>query len=226
MRILLVEDDTRLCDIILKELSKYHYDCRAVRDFSHIQSEFSQFDPHLVLMDVNLPHYDGFYWCGEIRKVSRVPVIFISARDSNMDVVMGVSQGGDDYVTKPFSMDVLIAKMTALLRRTYDYETEIAAKTLAPGYTLDLKAHVIKTPQGTVELTRNEYLILNLLLEHADEVVSRDELMRVLWEDERFVDDNTLSVNVNRLRKKLAENGLDDLITTKKGQGYILRINK
>ncbi|MDD5017686.1 MAG: response regulator transcription factor [Eubacteriales bacterium] len=223
MRILLIEDDSSLSNIISKELSRYHYVCHPVKNFNTVLDELTQFDPHLVLMDVNLPCFDGFYWCGEIRKTSRVPVIFISARDSNMDVVMAVSLGGDDYVTKPFSMDVLIAKITALLRRAYDYETGIAERSLGPGIVLDLKQHVIKTPDTTADLSRNEYLILEFMLAHAGEVVSRDDIMRVLWEDERFVDDNTLTVNVNRLRKKLSDNGLDNIIATKKGQGYVLR---
>ena len=224
MRILLVEDDSSLSQIISNALGKYQYTCRAAENYADIQAEVTAFDPHLVLMDINLPQFDGFYLCGEIRRISRVPVIFISARDSNMDVVMAISQGGDDYVTKPFSMDVLMAKITALLRRTYDYETAPAAVPLREGYALDMTMHSLRTPDGAVELTRNEFLILSCLAAHADETVPREIIMHILWADERFVDDNTLTVNINRLRKKLADAGLCGVIATKKGFGYVLRM--
>lgn len=223
MRILLVEDDSSLSRIIANALSKYHYECRTAVDYADIQAEVKDFDPHLVLMDINLPQYDGFYLCGEIRKISRVPVIFISARDSSMDVVMAIAQGGDDYVTKPFAMDVLMAKITALLRRTYDYETTPSAVPLGDGFALDMTMHTLRTPDGDTALTRNEFLILQCLAAHLGQAVPRETIMHMLWEDERFIDDNTLTVNINRLRKKLADAGLCDVIATQKGFGYVLR---
>ena len=222
MRILLIEDDRKLSDMLTEGLTRWGYECRSVADFSTVMEDFAQYDPHLVIMDINLPAYDGFYWCGRIRQVSKVPVLFLSARDTNMDIVMAVNAGGDDYVTKPFSMEVLLAKVSALLRRAYDY-TEAAPAVLVYGdWVLDTGRQVLIGPAQEVELTRNEYRILYVLLTHRDQVVSRDDLMRELWEDARFVDDNTLTVNMGRLRKKLEEAGLTGMIETKVGQGYII----
>jgi DNA-binding response OmpR family regulator len=222
MRILLIEDDKKLSDILADGLTRWGYECRSVADFSTVMEDFSAYNPHLVVMDINLPAYDGFYWCGRIRQVSKVPVLFLSARDTNMDIVMAVNAGGDDYVTKPFSMEVLLAKVSALLRRTYDY-TDAAPPILVYGdWVLDTGRQVLTGKGREIALTRNEYRILYVLLTRRGHIVSRDDLMRELWEDARFVDDNTLTVNMGRLRKKLEEAGLMGMIETKVGQGYIV----
>lgn len=222
MRILLIEDDKKLSDMLADGLTRWGYACRSVADFSSVMEDFSAYNPHLVVMDINLPAYDGFYWCTRIRQVSKVPVLFLSARDTNMDIVMAVNAGGDDYVTKPFSMEVLLAKVSALLRRTYDY-TDAAPPILVYGdWVLDTGRQVLVGKGREIALTRNEYRILYVLLTSRGHIVSRDDLMRELWEDARFVDDNTLTVNMGRLRKKLEEAGLMGMIETKVGQGYIV----
>lgn len=219
-KILLVEDDTKIRALIARELTKWGFEVQAVERFDAVLEEFQQAKPHLVLMDVNLPSRDGFYWCGKIREVSKAPVIFLSSRDSSMDIVMAVSQGGDDYITKPFSMDVLVAKVNALLRRAYAYREEAQDTLERGGAVLNLSGGTIEFDGASVELTRNELRILGLLMRNFGSIVSRDKLMRELWQDESFIDDNTLTVNVNRLRKKLQDMGLGDFIHTAKNQGY------
>ncbi len=219
--ILLVEDDPKIRTLVARELEKWGFAVQSVERFDSVLDEFQRANPHLVLMDVNLPSRDGFYWCGKIREVSKAPVLFLSARDSSMDVVMAVSQGGDDYITKPFSMDVLVAKVNAMLRRAYAYGQEAEAHTVERGgAVLNLSAGTVSHEGQTVELTRNELKILGMLMKAWGAIVSRDHLMRELWQDESFIDDNTLTVNVNRLRKKLGDIGLTDFIHTAKNQGY------
>lgn len=221
-KIMLVEDDPKLRDIILENLNKWGFVGGAVEDLNELIQEFLRFEPHLVLMDINLPAFDGFYWCSKIRELSKVPVLFISSRDSNMDIIMAINIGGDDYIIKPFSLEVLIAKIKALLRRTYSY---VDSKTLAVehnGVVLNMRNNHLQYQEEVVELTRNEFKIAYMLMKNQGRVVSRDQLMRGLWEDENFVDDNTLTVNINRLRRKLLEIGLKDFIHTRKGQGYII----
>jgi DNA-binding response OmpR family regulator len=220
--IMIVEDDRALCTQLAEGLRKWRFNVTIAEDFEHVVAEFGRHQPQLVVMDVNLPCFDGFYWTEQIRKISKVPVLFLSSRDNNMDIIMAVNAGADDYVTKPFAMSVLIAKVQALLRRSYYY---------AAG-TPDLLSHhelTLNTGDGTVfyngqriELTKNEHKILSLLLSNKGKIVSRGRLMRLLWDNDEFVNDNTLTVNINRLRTKLADMGLDDFITTKKGQGYII----
>ncbi len=223
-RILIVEDDPKIRSLVARELAKWGFEVQAVEAFDAVLEEFQRARPHLVLMDVNLPSRDGFYWCGKIREVSTAPVLFLSARDSSMDVVMAVSQGGDDYITKPFSMDVLVAKVNALLRRAYAYR-EGAPDTLERGgAVLDLSAGTLTFGGAAAELTRNEQRILGMLLRADGAIVSRERLMRELWQDEAFIDDNTLTVNVNRLRKKLGDLGLHDYIRTAKNQGYQVKV--
>lgn len=222
MRILLIEDDQKLSEMLRDGLTRWGYECRAVADFAAVMEAFGEYNPHLIVMDINLPAYDGFYWCGRIRQVSKVPVLFLSARDTNMDIVMAVNAGGDDYVTKPFSMEVLLAKVSALLRRAYDYTGDAPSVLVYGDWVLDTGRQVLAGQGTEIGLTRNEYRILYVLLTHRDQVVSRDDLMRELWEDARFVDDNTLTVNMGRLRKKLEEAGLPGMIGTKVGQGYII----
>lgn len=218
-RILLVEDDRIISQLVAKNLTNWGYQVQEVQDFQTVLDQISDFQPHLILLDIGLPFFNGYYWCQEIRKTSRVPIMFLSSHDQPMDIVMAINMGADDYVTKPFEMTVLLAKIQGLLRRTYDFVGEQSALWFEE-ISLDLKTMQVSYGQVVEELTRNEFQILRVLFEHGKEVVSREELMRELWNSDIFVDDNTLSVNIARLRKKLAELGLPDLIMTKKGVGY------
>lgn len=221
-KIMVVEDDPKLREIVLENIRKWGFGGLAVTDFTAVLSEFLKFEPHLLLMDINLPAFDGFYWCDRIRRISRVPILFISSRDSNMDIIMAMNMGGDDYIQKPFSLEVLMAKMNALLRRTYSYAELEASAIEHNGVLLDLKDNHLQYNDQKVELTKNEYRIAYILMKKSGQIVSRDEIMRGLWEDESFVDDNTLTVNINRLRRKLRDISLNDFIQTRKGQGYII----
>ncbi|MCK4044865.1 response regulator transcription factor [Streptococcus suis] len=218
-RILLVEDDRIISQLVAKNLTNWGYQVQEVQDFQTVLDQISDFQPHLILLDIGLPFFNGYYWCQEIRKTSRVPIMFLSSHDQPMDIVMAINMGADDYVTKPFEMTVLLAKIQGLLRRTYDFVGEQSVLWFEE-ISLDLKTMQVSYGQVVEELTRNEFQILRVLFEHGKEVVSREELMRELWNSDIFVDDNTLSVNIARLRKKLAELGLPDLIMTKKGVGY------
>ncbi|MDP4145264.1 MAG: response regulator transcription factor [Bacillota bacterium] len=222
-KILLVEDEEKIREIIKSSLEKWAFQVCYVDNFNNIFEEFSKESPHLVIMDINLPVYDGFYWCNKIRTISKVPVLFLSSRSTNMDIVMGINMGGDDYLTKPFSMEVLIAKINALLRRTYSY-METSVNTIDyKGIVLSLKDNTVYYENKKLELTKNEFKIIHILMKKHECIVSREKLMQELWEDESFIDDNTLTVNINRLRKKLKEIGLEDLIKTIKNQGYIIK---
>ncbi|MDL2258278.1 response regulator transcription factor [Eubacteriales bacterium OttesenSCG-928-K08] len=219
IRILLVEDDATIATQIQRTLEARGFQATCARDFSAVMETFEAFDPQLVLMDISLPQYNGYYWCSRIREKSAVPIIFISSHNEDMDIVLAMQMGGDDYITKPFSMDVLIAKIQAVLRRTN------GAMDLEPGFcgaTLSVAKSCVCFNGQEVELTRNELRILQTLLEKKGAVVSRDLLMQRLWDTDEYVDDNTLSVNVNRLRKKLGQLNLQDCIATRKGEGYIL----
>ncbi|HFI0424250.1 TPA: response regulator transcription factor [Streptococcus suis] len=218
-RILLVEDDRIISQLVAKNLINWGYQVQEVQDFQTVLDQISDFQPHLILLDIGLPFFNGYYWCQEIRKTSRVPIMFLSSHDQPMDIVMAINMGADDYVTKPFEMTVLLAKIQGLLRRTYDFVGEQSVLWFEE-ISLDLKTMQVSYGQVVEELTRNEFQILRVLFEHGKEVVSREELMRELWNSDIFVDDNTLSVNIARLRKKLAELGLPNLIATKKGVGY------
>ncbi|HEL2145513.1 TPA: response regulator transcription factor [Streptococcus suis] len=218
-RILLVEDDRIISQLVAKNLTNWGYQVQEVQDFQTVLDQISDFQPHLILLDIGLPFFNGYYWCQEIRKTSRVPIMFLSSHDQPMDIVMAINMGADDYVTKPFEMTVLLAKIQGLLRRTYDFVGEQSLLWFEE-VSLDLKTMQVSYKQDVEELTRNEFQILRVLFEHGKEVVSREELMRELWNSDIFVDDNTLSVNIARLRKKLAELGLPDVIATKKGVGY------
>lgn len=221
--IFVVEDDPTMNKIIVGTLNKWHFNGTAAGDFDRIVQGFMDCKAHLVLLDINLPAYDGFYWCQKLREISKVPIIFISSRDTRMDKIMAMNMGGDDFIQKPIDMDVLMAKINALLRRTYSYLDHEPRAVEYGGAVLNLKdARLIYNDQQ-IELTKNEFRILYMLMKQAGEVISRDKIMRALWEDESFVDDNTLTVNIVRLRKKLAAIGLESLIKTKKGQGYLLQ---
>ncbi|HFI0648326.1 TPA: response regulator transcription factor [Streptococcus suis] len=218
-KILVIEDDKTISQLVAKNLINWGYQVQEVQDFQMVLEQMEEFQPHLILLDIGLPFFNGYYWCQEIRKTSRVPIMFLSSHDQSMDIVMAINMGADDYVTKPFEMTVLLAKIQGLLRRTYDFVGEQSLLWFEEA-SLDLKTMQVSYGQAVEELTRNEFQILRVLFEHGKEVVSREELMRELWNSDIFVDDNTLSVNIARLRKKLAELGLPDLIATKKGVGY------
>ena len=218
-KIFLVEDDKTISQLVAKNLTNWGYQVQEVKDFQTILKQIDDFQPHLIILDISLPFFNGYYWCQEIRKTSRVPIMFLSSHDQPMDIVMAINMGADDFVTKPFEMTVLLAKTQGLLRRTYDFVGEQSLLWFEE-VALDLKTMQVSYTEAVEELTRNEFQILRVLFEHGKEVVSREALMRELWNSDIFVDDNTLSVNIARLRKKLTELGLPDLIATKKGVGY------
>ena len=223
MKIMIVEDEPIIRDMIGESIRKWGYETIILDDFSQVLEIFLKENPHLVLMDINLPVYDGFYWCNKIRDISKVPIIFISSRNTPMDMVMSMNMGGDDFIQKPFYEEVLIAKIKALLRRTYSYTETVATIIEHDGIMLNLNNGDVFYGDKKAELTKNEFKILNILMQNKGSVVSREKIMRSLWEDESFVDDNTLTVNIARIRKKLAELGKENYITTMKGEGYIIR---
>ncbi len=220
-KIFIVEDDRGIAEEIKKLSEAWQLEAKICDDFANVTKEFVEFAPHIVLLDISLPFFNGFYWCGEIRKVSNVPIIFISSASDNMNIVMAMNMGGDDFISKPFEINVLIAKIQALLRRSYDFA-------VSPPL-LEHRGAILNTGDNTllynnekITLTKNEYRILFCLMENKGRVVSREKLMERLWETEIFIDENTLTVNVNRLRKKLDSAGLNGFIVTKFGEGYIL----
>ncbi len=217
-RILTVEDDRGIADAVNDSLTRWGFECRRAENFADIIAEFEAFKPHLVLLDIMLPFYNGYFWCGRIREISNVPVIFISSASDNMNIIMAMEKGGDDFIKKPFDMPVLTAKINALLRRAYDFSSEV--KLTHRGLTLNVSDSSFSYDGERFELTKNEYRILLTLLESKGKIVSREKLMIALWETDSFVDDNTLTVNVNRLRKKLDGAGLNDFIVTRHGVGY------
>lgn len=221
-RVFVVEDDEKIVSLIKDKLEKYDYQVFAVQDYSNIKSEFIHKDPHLVLLDINLPNYDGFFWCRELRSISKVPIIFISARFSDMDQVMAIENGGDDYIVKPFSFDILLAKVKGVIRRAYGEYSEREYRDVyeVDGVFLYRGQNIIEWKDKRVELSKREFGLLSILLSNVDEIVSREVLLEELWDDIDFVDDNTLSVNITRLRKRLEEIGIEDSIQTKRGQGY------
>jgi len=222
-KILLIEDDTTLFQEIKDRLTGWSYDVYGITDFSQVMQEFTIMKPDLVIIDIQLPKFDGFHWCRMIRSHSNVPILFLSSRDHPTDMVMSIQLGADDFIQKPFHFDVLIAKIQAILRRVYNYNTEKVVLKTWCGSTIDYEKNTVSNNKGTVELTKNELFILKLLVEQKNKIVSREELIKSLWDDERFVSDNTLTVNVNRLRKKLDSIELGKYIETKIGQGYIAR---
>ena len=220
-RIFLAEDDHALAEAISRQLESWGNEVITVRDFRRVSAEFAEARPQLVLLDIMLPFYDGYHWCTEIRKLSSVPIVFISSASDNMNIVMAMNMGGDDFIAKPFDMSVLMAKIQALLRRTYDF-AQPSPLLAHRGAVLDAGSGALKYEGKTIELTRNEFRILLALMEKRGNVVSREKLMERLWETDSFVDENTLTVNVNRLRKKLDAAGLTGFIATRFGVGYII----
>lgn len=220
-KLLLIEDDTTLFNEIKERLTQWSYDVYGIQDFNNVTQEFTEIKPDLVIIDIQLPKFDGFHWCRMIRSHSNLPIIFLSSRDHPTDMVMSMQLGADDYIQKPFHFDVLIAKVQAILRRVYNYNSDnIELKTWC-GATVDYERNSVTNDTGSIELTKNEIFILKLLIEKKNKIVTREELINSLWDDKRFISDNTLTVNVNRLRKKLDELELGVFIETKVGQGYV-----
>ena len=220
-RILIIEDDEIIAKSIEKEISNWGFTAKRITEFQDIIPQFVEFDPQLVLLDITLPFFNGYHWCTEIRKLSKVPIVFISSASDNMNIVMAMNMGGDDFIAKPFDLHVLIAKIQAILRRTYDFSTQ-SNLLEHNGAILNINDNSISYKGGKLELTKNEYKILQTLLENKGKTVSRDNLMIKLWETDNYVEENTLNVNITRLRRKLESIGLENFIKTKKGLGYII----
>lgn len=220
-KVFIAEDDDSIASAIAERLKTWDFEVFRSENYRDILADFEGFSPHIVLLDISLPFYNGFHWCGEIRRVSKCPVVFISSASDNLNIITAMNMGGDDFIAKPFDLSVLIAKIQAILRRTYDFAENIGV--------IEHKGAVLNTADATltafgerIELTKNEYRILETLMENKGKIVTREMLMNKLWETERFVDENTLSVNIARLRKKLDSAGLKDFITTKVGKGYTI----
>ena len=218
-RLWIVEDDMGIAEAIQTQAELWDMQVRCVRNFRNVMAEFADFDPHIVLLDISLPFFNGYHWCSEIRKVSKVPIIFISSASDNLNMVMAMNLGADDFIAKPFDLSILMAKIQALLRRSYDFSGTVP-QPQAHGAVLNTGDASLSFQGQRIELTKNEYRILEALMARAGTVVSRDTLMEKLWETDSYVDENTLTVNIGRLRKKLAAAGLPDFIVTKKGMGY------
>ena len=220
-KILIIEDDLPMAQAIQKEMAAWGNEAEYVQDFRNVMKTFAEYDPHLVLMDITLPFYNGYHWCSEIRKVSDVPVIFISSAADNMNIIMAVNMGGDDFIAKPFDLGVLTAKTQAVLRRTYDMSGKVPVLEHR-GAMLNLYDTCLTYEGEKISLTKNEFRILQTLMENKGRLVSRETLMTKLWETDDYIEENTLTVNIARLRKKLENAGLKDFITTKVGEGYII----
>lgn len=220
-KILIIEDDQGIAEGIQTRCQSWGFEVQCVKDFKDVLHTFVSFHPHLVLLDITLPFYDGFYWCSEIRKISKTPIIFISSATERMNMLMAMNMGGDDFVCKPFDIDVLLTKIHALLRRTYDFSNENTVLEFH-GALIDTDKQVVMYQAQQIALSKNEYLILICLVKNKGKVVSREKLMNALWQTDSFVDENTLSVNVNRLRKKLENAGMDHVIETKFKVGYMI----
>ena len=220
-KILIIEDDLTMAQAIQKEMTAWGNEAEYVQDFRNVMKTFAEYDPHLVLMDITLPFYNGYHWCSEIRKVSDVPVIFISSASDNMNIIMAVNMGGDDFIAKPFDLGVLTAKIQAVLRRTYDMSGKVPVLEHR-GAMLNLYDTCLTYEGKKISLTKNEFRFLQTLMENKGRLVSRETLMTKLWETDDYIEENTLTVNIARLRKKLENAGLQDFITTKVGEGYII----
>ena len=220
-KILIIEDDLAMAQAVQREMKAWGNEAEYLEDFRNVLARFAEYDPHLVLMDITLPFYNGYHWCSEIRKISSVPVIFISSAADNMNIIMAMNMGGDDFIAKPFDLSVLTAKVQAVLRRTYDMSGRVPILEHR-GAMLNLYDTTLTYEGEKVDLTKNEFRILQVLFERAGKIVSRDEIIARLWDSDEFIDDNTLTVNVARLRKKLESAGMKDVIRTKNGIGYIV----
>lgn len=222
MRILLIEDDSTLAKEIKQYCEKWGMEVLCATRFDQLLQEVETIKPKLILLDINLPFYDGFYWCEQIRKTSTVPVLFISSRDGNQDKIMAISTGGDDYIQKPFALDYLMAKIQAILRRTYEYQNHIQMQ-VADEVIYDFSKGQLLVKGQSVELTRMENKILSILLKNRGKIVSREELMMQIWSTDEFISDGSLTTSISRLKTKIKrDTGIEDLIITKKGQGYLI----
>lgn len=220
-KLLIVEDDLTIAKTIQSHLAKWDYEVKCVTSFKNVLEDFIAFEPHLVLMDILLPFYNGFHWCTQIRAISKVPIIFVSSANDNMNIVMAINMGGDDFIEKPFDVNVLTAKIQALLRRTYSFQGQLNVIEYK-GILLNLNDATVVYQDKKLDLTKNDFKILQILMENAGKIVKRETIMERLWESDEFIDDNTLTVNITRLRRKLEGIGADDFITTKKGIGYLI----
>jgi len=226
-KIYVVEDDRKMAAIICQYFKKYGYEAQHAEDFDFIKEEFVQYRPDLVILDINLPSFDGFYWCRQIRGISNVPIIFLSARSGEMDQVFAIENGGDDYITKPFHMEVLLAKVKGVIRRTYgDYALSVDHNLLEiDGLFLYRDKNIIEFNENRTECSPKEFRLIDCLAKKCDKIVSRDKLLEAIWDEIDLVDDNTLNVNIRRARKRLDEVGIHDAIQTQRGQGYMLKKN-
>ena len=228
-RILIVEDDRVIAQTLASHLCRWDYETKCVEDFKNVAEEFRQYDPQLVLLDIMLPFFNGFHWCQEIRRFSKAqisvkaPIVFLSSANDNMNIVMAMNMGGDEFIEKPFDLNVVTAKVQAILRRTYSFQGTVNVMEYR-GAVLNLNDATFVKGGQKAELTKNEFRILQMLLENAGRIVSRDSIITRLWESDEFIDDNTLTVNVARLRKKLELIGLAGMIKTKKGIGYMVEL--
>ena len=220
-KIMIVEDDATIAHALAAHLERWDYGTRCVEDFKNILGSFAEFDPQLVLLDIMLPFFNGFHWCQEIRKVSEVPIIFLSSANDNMNIVMAMNMGGDEFIEKPFDLNVVTAKVQAILRRSYSFQGTMNVMEYH-GAVLNLNDATLVNNDKKLDLTKNEFRILQMLLENEGRIVSRDSIITRLWESDEFIDDNTLTVNIARLRKKLEQIGLEQMIRTKKGIGYMV----
>ena len=220
-RILIVEDDPGIAEAVARQAALWELEAPSVKDVRHVLGELRDFAPHRVELDISLPFFNGYHWCTEIRRLSRVPILFLSSASDNMNIVMAMNLGADDFIAKPFDSSVLMAKLQALLRRAYDF-SQAAPVLECRGAVLNTGDNTLSFEGQAISLTKNEYRILLTLMESRGKVVSRERLMERLWETDSFVDDNTLTVNVNRLRKKLDAAGLSDFIVTRFGVGYLV----
>ena len=219
-KIFVVEDDVKIREEIINFLTKYGYDCGFSDDFANIVDVVMDFKPDLILLDVNLPYYDGYHVCREIRKTSDVPIIIVTSRDSELDELMSMNLGADDFITKPYNTQILLARISSILRRTQN--KEFGSKLIHKDVELDIAKSIVQYSGKMAELTKNESRILNILMKNKECIVSRDDIMQELWQSDEFVDDNTLTVNINRLRKKLEDIGVVNFLITKRGQGYMV----
>jgi len=220
LKLFIIEDDIVLRTELISLLESYNYSCETSDNFKNIITEAVDSNADLILLDINLPYYDGYHVCREIRKISDVPIMVVTSRNNDMDELMSMNLGADDFITKPYNIQILLARIAAILKRTNqkNYSSEVDYK----GLTLSMAKSTVYYESKEAELTKNELRILSVLMQNANSIISRDDLMDELWQSDEFVDDNTLTVNVNRLRKKLEEIGAADLIKTKRGQGYMI----
>lgn len=226
-KIFIIEDDKQLANLLEAHLHKFGYDTQSVENFETVKTQFEHYKPHLVLLDINLPKFDGFYWCRQIRSLSTCPILFISARESKMDQVMALEYGADDFITKPFDYEIAMAKIKSQLRRAYGTyaNTHNDRKIAVAGLTLDVERFILSLNDEEIELSHTEAKILDELMKNSEKVVSRDRLLEKIWDDQAFVDENTLNVYVTRVRNKLTSLGIRDALQTIRGQGYRLKPN-